>query len=327
MNNKSPKQLLKETPFLLAPMDEVTDIGFRTLSEEMGSAYATTELTSVDALIRDRVFESRYKKENLKTNSIQLFGHNPTTYVQAAHKIQEEADFFDINFGCPSACVNKNDSGAMLLKDPKNVGSIVSRMVNEVDRPITAKIRLGYEKTTYLDVAREVEDAGAEVLAVHGRTAKQKYSGQANWEAIQEIYNKTDIFLVGNGDVTRPEQIDEYLYSHADALMIGRGAIGNPKIFQDFIEYKDNKEAYIKRQEQLQELSREERNDLKKQEQKQLFLRYLHHLNNIKLQREVYRIQHQAMYFFKGISGVKELRQSLQFAKTLEEVMKLVEEF
>lgn len=324
---KNPQQLLKQNPSILAPMDEVTDIGFRTLCEEEGSAYATTELTSVDALVRDRVFDSRYKREKLQTNSIQLFGHNPQTFVNAAHRIEDEADFFDINFGCPSACVNKNYSGAMLLKDPKNVGEIVSKMVKEVDMPITAKIRLGYEKTTYLDVAREVEDAGAEVLAVHGRTAKQKYTGQANWDAIKEIYDNTNIFLVGNGDVKNPKQIDDYLNSHADALMIGRGAIGNPKLFKDFIQYRDNKQQYLKEQEKLQEMSREERDEIRKKEQKTYFLRYLNHLKNIKLQKEVYRIQHQAMYFFKGISGARDLRQKLQHVKTIDEVMRVVEEF
>ncbi|MCH8519456.1 MAG: tRNA-dihydrouridine synthase family protein [Nanoarchaeota archaeon] len=326
-DNKIPSKVLKQTPFLLAPMDEVTDIGFRTLCEEEGSAYGTTELTSVDALVRDRVMESRYKKENLKINSIQLFGHNPQTFVDAAKKVKHEADFIDINFGCPSACVNSNDSGAILLKDPKNVRSIVEKLVKEVDRPITAKIRLGYEKTTYLDVAREVEEAGASMLAVHGRTAKQKYSGKANWDAIQEIYDKTDIFLCGNGDITKPEQIDEYMGSHCDALMIGRGAIGNPKIFKDFLEYKNNKNQFLKKQEELKELSREKRDEIKKREQKEYFLRYLHHLKHITLQREVYRIQHQAMYFFKGISGVKELRQQLMQVKTIDEVIKLVEEF
>lgn len=324
---KNPQQLLKQNPSILAPMDEVTDIGFRTLCEEEGSAYATTELTSVDALVRDRVFDSRYKREKLQTNSIQLFGHNPQTFVNAAHRIEDEADFFDINFGCPSACVNKNYSGAMLLKDPKNVGEIVSKMVKEVDMPITAKIRLGYEKTTYLDVAREVEDAGAEVLAVHGRTAKQKYTGQANWDAIKEIYDNTNIFLVGNGDVKNPKQIDDYLNSHADALMIGRGAIGNPKLFKDFIQYRDNKQQYLKEQEKLQEMSREERDEIRKKEQKTYFLRYLNHLKNIKLQKEVYRIQHQAMYFFKGISGARDLRQKLQHVKTIDEVMRVVEDF
>ena len=324
---KTPVSLLQKTPFLLAPMDEVTDIGFRILCEEEGSAYGTTELTSVDALVRDKVMESRYKKEHLKTNSIQLFGSKPQIFVDAARKIQHEADFIDVNFGCPSACVNSNESGAILLKDPKNVGAIIEKLVKEIDRPITAKIRLGYEKTTYLDVAKEIEDAGADMLAVHGRTAKQKYSGQANWDAIQEIYQKTDIFLCGNGDVTNPKQIDEYMGSHADALMIGRGAIGNPRIFKDFLEYKDNKNQYLKKQEQLLEISREEKDEIRKKEQKKYFLQYLHHLKHITLQREVYRIQHQAMYFFKGISGARELRQKLMQVKTIDEIMKIVEEF
>ncbi len=324
---KTPQKLLKETPFISAPMDEVTDIGFRTLCEELGSAYTTTELTSVDALIRDVVNPSRYRKENLKVNSIQLFGSSPQTFVDAAKTVDNEADFFDINFGCPSARVTGNDSGSMLLKDPKNVGNIVSKMVKELDKPVTAKIRLGYTKTTYLDVAKEVEDAGAEVLAVHGRTAKQKYSGLANWDSIKEIYEKTNIFLIGNGDIKDVSQIDSYLDSHADALMIGRAAIGNPNIFKEFNEYYRNKSEFLKKKELFDNLSREEKDEIKKRTQKRLFLKYLEHLKGITLARETYRLQHQAMYFFKGISGVKELRQKLMQSKTIDEIMKNIEEF
>ena len=323
----SPSKLLKKTPFILAPMDEVTDIGFRTLCEEVGSSYTTTELTSVDALVRDCVNPSRYHRENVKVNSIQLFGHSPQTFVDAAHKVLDQADIIDINFGCPSARVTGNESGSMLLKDPKNVRAIVEKLVKEVDRPITAKIRLGYQKTTYLDVAKEVEDCGAEVLAVHGRTAKQKYTGQANWDAIQEIYEKTDVFLVGNGDITSTSHIDSYLGTHADALMIGRGAIGNPGIFKEFNDYLGSKEKYLKKKEEVMELDREERDLIRKKEQKEYFLRYLQHLKGITLSRETYRIQHQAMYFFKGISGVKELRGKLMQAKTIDEIITLVENF
>ena len=324
---KSPIDLLKRTPFMVSPMDEVTDIGFRKLCEDLGSAYTVTELTSVESLVRQRVNPSRYKKENLDTNCIQLFGSSPQTFVDAANCVYDEADFFDINFGCPSARVTGNDCGSMLLKDPKNVGAIVSKMVTELDKPITAKIRLGYDKTTYLEVAKEVENSGAQMLAVHGRTGKQKYTGRANWNAIEEIYTKTDIFVCGNGDINNVEDIDSYLHSHCDALMIGRGAIGNPNIFKEFNEYLNDKNKYLKEQEKLEELSKDERDKLRKKEQKKLFLNYLDNLKHITLARETYRIQHQAMYFFKGISGVKELRQKLMSSKTLDEIMKCVEEF
>lgn len=313
---KRPSQLLKENSFVLAPMDDVTDIAFRELAEECGVSYSTCELTSVDALVRDKVKHDRYARGKLKFSSVQLFGSKPEVFVEAANKVLDDADSIDVNFGCPSACVNANDAGAMLLKDPKNVGEIISKLVKHVDRPITAKIRLGYKKTTYREVAREVEDAGADVLAVHGRTAEQKYSGFANWDSIREIYENTQIPFIGNGDIKDPKQIDDYLGTHCDALMIGRAAIGNPMIFDDF-------NRYHKRGETV-DLS----NDEKKQRQKELFLKYLEKLSHYDVAKQHQRIWRQAMWFFKGIEGAKKLRVAVVEAKDdLDKVIKLVKEF
>lgn len=313
---KTPSYLIKKNPFVLAPMDDVTDIAFRELAEECGVSYSTCELTSVDALVRDKVKLDRYARGKLNFSSVQLFGSKPDVFVDAANKIIDDADSIDVNFGCPSACVNANDAGAMLLKDPKNVGEIISKLVKHVEKPITAKIRLGYKKTTYREVAQQVEDAGADVLAVHGRTAEQKYSGIANWDAIKEIYENTSISLIGNGDVRDPTQIDSLLGSHCDALMIGRAAIGNPMIFDDFINYYKSKK--------LVDLSNEE----KKQRQKDLFLRYLDKLSHYDVAKQHQRIWRQAMWFFKGIDGAKKLRVSIVEAKdNLDKVIQLVKDF
>ena len=120
---------LKEKPFMLAPMDEVSDIGFRKLCEDFGSSWTTTELTNVKAIIRDGVSKSRYEKSILKTNVIQLFGREPEDFLEAAKKVQSEADWFDINFGCPSTKVCGANCGSFLLKDPKNVYDIVKILV------------------------------------------------------------------------------------------------------------------------------------------------------------------------------------------------------
>jgi tRNA-dihydrouridine synthase B len=313
---KKPSDLIKKNPFILAPMDDVTDIAFRELSEECGVSYSTCELTSIDAIVRDKVKHGRYVRGKLKYSSVQLFGSKPDVFVEAANRVLADADAIDVNFGCPSACVNANDAGAMLLKDPKNVGEIISKLVKHIDRPITAKIRLGYKKTTYNEVAKEIEDAGANVLAVHGRTAEQKYSGDANWDSIKEIYESTNIKLIGNGDIREPTQIDSYLGTHCDALMIGRAAIGNPMIFDEFNQYYKNKK--------LVELS----NDEKKERQKQLFLKYLEKLSNYDIAKQHQRIWRQAMWFFKGLDGAKKLRVSIIEAKDdLNKVIFLVKEF
>jgi len=309
------KKIIKTNPFILAPMDAVTDISFREICEEKGSAYTTTELSNIDAIIRDKTLKSRYKRGNLKINSVQLFGNDPEKFILAAKKIDSEADIIDVNFGCPSASVTGNDSGSALLKDPKNVGKIIEKLVKNINKPITAKIRLGYSKQTYNQIAKEIEDAGADLIAVHGRTAKQKYSGLANWDAIKEIYEKSKIPLIGNGDIKVEEDIDKYLNSHCEGLMIGRAAIGNPNIFEKFNHYnKTGKKLEI------------DENKIK-QIQKELFSKYIN-----KLQKETFhniniKIQRQAMWFFRGIIGVKELRGKISKTKNINEILKIVKEF
>ena len=225
---------LKETPFVLAPMDEVTDIGFRKLCEDFGSCFTTTELTNVKAILRDGVNKARYEKKFLKTNVIQLFGQTPKDFLDAAKKIEDEADWFDVNFGCPSTKVTGANCGSSLLKDPKNVYEIIKILVENIEKPITAKIRLGYKKENYLEIAKKIENAGASCIVVHARTAEQKYSGSANWEAIKEIKESLKIPVIGNGDIKEFSQVEKYLGKYCNGIMIGRGAIGNPKIFFEF---------------------------------------------------------------------------------------------
>lgn len=310
-----PKKILKQNPFVLAPMDDVTDIAFRELCEEKGASYSTTELTNVESVIRDKVYKSRYERGNLKINSIQLFGSKPETFANAALKVYDEADMIDVNFGCPSPTVTRNDAGSSLLKDPKNVGKIIETLVNSVDKPITAKIRLGYTKTTYNEVAKEIEDAGANVIAVHGRTATQKYSGKANWDAIKEIYEKTNIPIIGNGDIKTEEDIDKYMKEdpHCDALMIGRAAIGNPLLFERFNYYRNKGERL-----QI---------DNFKEKQKELFQLYLKKLDGKEFHNINIKIQRQAMWFMKGIEGVKELRSEISKTKDIDEIMELIKKF
>jgi nifR3 family TIM-barrel protein len=228
---------LKSNPFILAPMDEVTDLGFRKLCEELGSNWTTTELTNVRSIIAEGCSPSRYEKGFLKTNVIQLFGNVPKDFLLAAKKVEKQADWFDINFGCPSTKVTGNNCGSMLLKDPKNVYEIIKILVDNLNIPITAKIRLGYEKVNALSVAKEIERAGASCIVIHGRTAKQKYGGLANWEEIKKIYNELKIPVIGNGDIKNTNDIDKYLNKYCDGIMIGRSAIGNPLIFKEFLDY------------------------------------------------------------------------------------------
>lgn len=306
---------LKKNPFVLAPMDDVTDIAFRELCEERGASYSTTELTSIDALVRDKVYKSRYERGNLKINSVQLFGSKPDVFVEAAKIVLDEADIIDVNFGCPSPAVTRNDGGSALLKDPKNVSEIISKLVKHIDKPITAKIRLGYTKMDHLSIAKEIEDAGASLIAVHGRTAKQKYTGAANWDAIKEVYNTLEIPVVGNGDVKSEEDIEKYLNTYSGGLMIGRAAIGNPYLFERF-------QYYYEKGKKL-EFDKEEY----KEKQKEMFKLYLNKLDGKEFYALNIKIQRQAMWFMKGIDGVREMRTKMAQEKDIEKVLRAVDEF
>ncbi|MDA3855917.1 MAG: tRNA-dihydrouridine synthase family protein [Candidatus Woesearchaeota archaeon] len=306
------KKQVKRNPFLLAPMDNVTDICFRELCEKYGASYSTTELISVEALIRDKVPKYRYERGNLKINAVQLFGSNPESFALAIDKIKDEADIIDVNFGCPSSSVMSNDSGASLLKDPKNVYEIISALVENTNIPITAKIRLGYKKSSYLEIAKEIERAGAKLITVHGRTASQRYSGEANWDAIKEVYESLNIIVVGNGDIRDEEQITKYLESHCDALMIGRAAIGDPNIFTRFNHYyKTGKKLEFD----------------KKEIQKKTFEEYLEKVDKINFYKKDFKIKQQSMWFTKGVKGSKELRNEICSTKEVNEIIEKVRKF
>ena len=236
-------------------------------------------------------------------------------FVKATKIVINEADIIDINFGCPSPTVTRNDGGSALLKDPKNVSEIISKLVKHINKPITAKIRLGYTKMDYLSIAKEIEDAGASLIAVHGRTAKQKYSGSANWDAIKEVYEISNIPIVGNGDIKTEDDIDKYLNSHSSGLMIGRAAIGNPHIFERF-------EYYYKTGKKL-EFNKEEY----KEKQKEMFKLYLKKLETREFYAVNVKISRQAMWFMKGIEGARELRTKIAQEKDIEKVLNVIDEF
>ncbi|MFW6285603.1 MAG: tRNA dihydrouridine synthase [Nanoarchaeota archaeon] len=315
MNSKNInlKKQIKKNPFILAPMDNVTDIGFRQLCEKHHASYTCSELTSVEALIREKVPKYRYQRGNLKINCVQLFGSNYKNFSKALDIIDDQTDIIDVNFGCPSTTLHKNNSGAILLKDPQNVSKIIQNLVDHTNKPVTAKIRLGYNKTNYLEVAKQIEDAGANLITLHARTAKQRYSGKANWDAIKKLYKTSNIPIVGNGDIKDENDIDKYLNKYSDALMLGRSAIGNPIIFKRFYNYyKTGQKLKIK--------------DIK-ENQKKLFIQYLKEIENKQFYKKDIKIASQAMWFMKGIKGAKELRINIMQIKDSQKIINQIHNF
>lgn len=232
-------------PIALAPMAGVTNWPFRMLCKEKGCGLVVTEFVSDKALL----FNSKKTREMIelmpgeRPAGIQIFGADPDTMALAAQRVLElqQPDFIDINMGCPAPKVTKGRGGSSLLKEPDTAEEIVRRVVKAVSPlPVTVKMRIGWDARSInaVDIARRVEDAGACMITVHGRTREQHYSGHADWDVIAQVAAAVQIPVLGNGDVTTPQQAAERLRSTGvKGLAVGRGALGNPWVFARIARY------------------------------------------------------------------------------------------
>lgn len=232
-----------DRPLALAPMAGVTDQPFRLLCKEQGAGLVCTEMVSAKAIL--------YKNKNTgalmeidrreRPAALQLFGCEPEVMAEAARQIEERNfDILDVNMGCPVPKVVNNGEGSALMKDPKLAGKIVAALVKAVKKPVTVKIRKGFDESRVnaVEVAKILEDAGAAAIAVHGRTREQFYSGKADWEIIRRVKEAVGIPVFGNGDVDSPQRAAAMLReTGCDGIMIGRGAQGNPWIFSRVLRY------------------------------------------------------------------------------------------
>ena len=225
-------------PLFLAPMAGVTDLAYRLLASECGADFTVTEFTAASGLTRRNTNSWLKVESDSRENPFipQIFGGDIEEMVTTVKLLQDRADIIDLNFGCPAPKVCRNDAGAALLRDPDRVVKMVRACIEAADVPITVKMRLGTGSgpNTALEICQRIEAEGVERICVHGRTLKQRYSGDSDWSQIRDIVQSVEIPVIANGDVVNAKTAAECLEkTGAAGLMIGRGAIGRPTIFHE----------------------------------------------------------------------------------------------
>jgi len=229
---------------VLAPMAGVCNPAFRLIAKEFGCGLVCAEMVSDKAILHGnrRTLEMLYVDEREKPLSLQIFGGDRETLVEAAKYVDKNtnADIIDINMGCPVPKVTKCDAGARWLLDPNKIYEMVAAVVDAVEKPVTVKMRIGWddEHIYAVENAQAVERAGGKAVAVHGRTREQLYTGKADWNVIREVKQNVSIPVIGNGDVFTPEDAKRMLdTTGVDGVMIGRGALGNPWMLYRTVHY------------------------------------------------------------------------------------------
>lgn len=226
-------------PVVLAPMAGYTDAAFRSVCKEHGAGACYTEVTSAEGIRRDSQKTFQFLEVSKLDHPIagHIFGKSVEAMVEAAQYIERLGtfDWIDLNCGCPVRKVVRRGAGAALMKEPEQIGEIVRAVKKAVSLPVSVKTRIGFSPAfpDHLTIARIVEDAGADMIAVHGRYACNFHKGDADWEKIGEIKQALKIPVIGNGGVNTPEDAAEMVrVSGVDGVMIGRGAVGNPWLFE-----------------------------------------------------------------------------------------------
>ena len=242
----------EDRPLFLAPMEDVTDIGFRKLCKRFGASMVYTEFVSAEALVRS--VKSTINKLTIADEErpvgIQIYGRDVPQMVEAAKIVESEAhpDVIDLNFGCPVKKVAGKGAGAGMLQNIPLLLDITREVVKAVNTPVTVKTRLGWnqEQLIITELAEQLQDCGIQALTIHGRTRSQMYTGEADWTLIGEVKNnpRITIPIIGNGDITTPEQARMAFERYGvDAVMIGRATFGRPWIFKEIRDYLDGKPA------------------------------------------------------------------------------------
>ena len=313
---------LGKYPVLLAPMEDVTDLGFRLMCKEFGADLVYTEFVSSDALIR-QVNKSMQKlaiSDEERPVAIQIYGRDVDSMTEAARIVETvKPDIIDLNFGCPVKRVAGKGAGAGMLQNVPLMLDIVRSVVKAVSTPVTVKTRLGWDESSKIivDLAEQLQDCGIKALTIHGRTRAQMYTGEADWTLIGEVKNnpRMHIPIIGNGDITTPERAKECFDRYGvDAVMIGRASFGRPWIFREV-------KHYLETGEHLPPLTFDERMDILREQVMRSVARLDERRGILHIRRHL-----AATPLFKCLPDFKQLRIAMLRAETVEELFEIFEQ-